>query len=89
MVYTISYDLNRPGKDYSSLYAAIKNLGPWCHPVDSTWYVSTNLTAAQVRDALTAVMDSSDQVLVSQATAPGAWRNLEDDISAWLKQYLV
>lgn len=88
MVYTISYDLNRPGKDYPKLYDTIKSLGSWCHPVDSTWYVDTTLTAVQVRDTLQSVVDASDQILVSVAGAPGAWANLKDEVSKWLQNHL-
>lgn len=88
LVYTISYDLNRPGKDYPNLYETIKALGSWCHPVDSTWYVDTMRTAVQVRDALQSVVDSTDQILVSSASAPGAWTGLDDEVSAWLKNHL-
>lgn len=88
MVYHISYDLNRPGKDYLSLYAEIKKLGSWCHPVDSTWYVDTSLEATTIRDRLKAVMDASDALVVTAASVPGAWFGLDDDISAWLKDHL-
>lgn len=88
MVYHISYDLNRPGKDYSALHAAIKQLGSWCHPVDSTWYVNSSLTAASIVDTLFAVMDNSDSLLVTRATTPGAWQGLSDEISTWLKNNL-
>jgi hypothetical protein len=88
MVYHISYDLNKPGKDYKDLYAEIKKLGSWCHPVDSTWYVDTSKDASGIRDALSTVMDSSDELLVTAATVPGAWKGLPDDVSAWLKSHL-
>lgn len=88
MVYHISYDLNTPGKDYTGLYDAIKSLGSWCHPVDSTWYVDSALSAETIRDQLIAVMDASDQVIVTQASAPGAWWHFNQDVSNWLKQHL-
>lgn len=88
MVYHISYDLRKPGKDYERLYEEIKNLGPWCHPVDSTWYVDTSETAEGIRNSLRAVMDASDALVVTAARAPGAWYGLSDNISAWLKSHL-
>jgi len=88
MVYSISYDLNKPGQDYSTLYSAIKKLGSWCHPLDSTWFVVTELVAADVRDYLAKVMDKSDGLIVARATAPGAWRGLSDEISRWLEDNL-
>ncbi len=88
MVYTISYDLNRPGKDYPKLYDTIKSLGAWCHPVDSTWYVDTTLTAVQVRDRLQSVVDTTDQIMVSVASAPGAWTNLGNNVTSWFHNHL-
>lgn len=88
MVYHISYDLNRPGKDYSGLYEAIKKLGSWCHPVDSTWYIDSNPTAEGIRNTLKAVMDESDSLVVTVACAPGAWFGLDNNVSEWLKNHL-
>lgn len=88
MVYHISYDLNTPGKDYTALYDAIKSLGSWCHPVDSTWYVDTTLTAEAVRNQLDAVMDATDYVIVSRASASAAWRLPSPEVSDWLEQHL-
>jgi hypothetical protein len=85
LVYTISYELNRPGKDYPKLYETIKALGAWWHPVDATWYVDIRLTAVQVRDSLQGVVNATDQILVSTAVAPAAWTNLDDSVSNWLK----
>ena len=88
MVYSISYDLNKPGQDYSALYSAIKELGSWCHPLDSTWFVVTELGAADIRDRLAKVMDKSDGLIVVRALAPGAWNNLSDEVVRWLKDNL-
>ena len=56
MVYTISYELNRPGKDYPKLYETIKALGAWWHPVDATWYVDIRLTAVRCETACKALL---------------------------------
>lgn len=89
MVYHISYDLKKPGKDYAGLHAAIKKAGStWCHPVDSTWYIVSSLTAEQLRDTLRQAMDVSDALIVTAATTPGAWYGLDDDVSSWLRSNL-
>ena len=88
MLFSISYDLNKPGQDYPELYSKIKDLGDWCHPLDSTWFVETNLSASKVRETLNSVMDSSDALLVVKASAPGAWFGLDDKVSQWLKDNL-
>lgn len=86
--FVITYDLRKPGRDYSSLYSAIKKCGIWCHPVESTWFIHTDETAVAIRDRLHATMDANDKVIVAKASAPGAWQGLPADASDWLKQYL-
>lgn len=88
MVYTISYDLNKPGQDYSELYEEIKSLGSWCHPVDSTWYVDTGHDDKSIVNRLKKVMDSSDALIVTKASAPSRWFGLSDEVSNWLKNHL-
>lgn len=88
MTYVISYDLNKPGQDYPDLYDEIKKLGSWCHPVDSTWYVVSNLSAAAILDRLIKVTDNGDAVIVTAASAPGAWNGLSKEVSDWLKNNL-
>ena len=51
-LYIISYDLKTPGRDYTSLYNAIKDLGEWQHPLESTWVVSTNYDENQIYNIL-------------------------------------
>ena len=84
MVYCISYDLRKPGRNYDSLIEYVKGLGPWCHALESTWYVVTNATAEAIRDGAIGHIDANDAILVNGATAPGAWRGLPKDISEWL-----
>lgn len=60
----IGYDLNSPGKDYADLITRIKNHGAWWHHLDSTWLIVTDLTAKQMRDDLSAYVDSNDELLV-------------------------
>lgn len=50
MVHDITYDLRKPGQDYTPLYEAIKALGTsYKHDMQSTWLVaSTDLTAGHL-----------------------------------------
>lgn len=64
MVYLVTYDLNKPGQDYTELYEAIKSLGAWWHYLDSTWLVDTTYSADQIAAKLKPHMDDSDYFLV-------------------------
>jgi hypothetical protein len=60
----ISYDLHEPGKNYDRVIGAIKQLGSWAKIHYSFWYVKSNLTAAQARDAVVRALDANDSVYV-------------------------
>jgi hypothetical protein len=64
----ISYDLHNPGQHYERVATAIKHLGSWAKVQKSYWYLSTNLTAKQVADAVWKVMDTNDSLFVVDAT---------------------
>jgi hypothetical protein len=64
-VYCFSYDLNKQGQDYNSLYEEIKRT-ECLRILDSTWLVSTTETATQLRDRLRQRMDSNDSMFISK-----------------------
>lgn len=84
----ISYDLNKPNKDYSSLYAAIKGIsGVWWHHLTSDWLVDTSMSTDQVAKKLRSVMDSNDELLVIRVQrdfngylSEDAWKWLRDRV---------
>lgn len=85
-IYLVSYDLNAPGKDYSLLYASIKELSSsWWHYLDSTWFIQTELPPSVLRDKLRQVLDSTDRIIVIKVTLPWASYNLSDKAVQWLK----
>jgi hypothetical protein len=66
--YIISYDLYRPGHNYSDLTGAIKRLGQdWEHPLANFWIVDTDLTADEIRNALIAHLVAGDKLYVREA----------------------
>jgi hypothetical protein BACCOPRO_00146 len=65
-LYIISYDLKTPGRDYTSLYNAIKDLGEWQHPLESTWVVSTNYDENQIYNILKQTLDDNDLLMIFQ-----------------------
>lgn len=88
MVYLITYDLNKAGQDYTSLYETIKsNCSAWAHCLDSTWFIDTNKTEEQVRDALLKVMDKNDLLFITKISKPyKGW--LTDDTWKWLSEHV-
>lgn len=62
-VLLVTYDLRQPNRDYEPLLAALRKY-THCHALQSTWLIDTASTPQQVRDALTKLVDSNDQLYV-------------------------
>jgi hypothetical protein len=88
--YLIGYDLNRPRgpDDYPDLIKAIKVFGTWWHNLDSTWIVRSDLTAVEIRDQLSPLIDSGDELLVATLSGEAAWIGFNNKGSDWLKENL-
>jgi len=86
-VYQIDYDL-RNQRDYQALYERIQSYGVWCRPLQSTWIIQTSQSAEQVRDHIFGAMDRDDGLLVTRLFGEAAWRNIDNDVSSYLKDML-
>lgn len=86
----IGYDLNKAGKDYTSLIDAIKKAFPtYWHCLDSTWIVETESTPVQVRDWLGRFIDANDELFVVDITGKAAaWRGFTGSCGDWLTNNL-
>lgn len=63
-VYAVSYDLNKPGQDYSSLIAELEASPGWWHYLKSTWLIATNESVQQLAGRLLQRIDKDDSLLV-------------------------
>ena len=64
MLYSVSYDLRKPGADYDSLYNALEGLGAR-RVLESEWVLRhDNTTASKLRDYLMQFIDQNDRLLV-------------------------
>lgn len=86
--YIITYDLKKPGRNYGALYERIKEYGTWAHITESSWAVVSSKGAADIRDRLTEVIDSNDELFVAAVSTPAAWFNLGEKMTDWLKKNL-
>lgn len=85
--YSISYDLRKPGRDYSGLYQAIKKSPRWWHYLESTWIVQTTETPNQIWDRLSSHIDAGDFLLIIEVrnNAQG-W--LPKEAWDWINSYV-
>lgn len=64
--FSISYDLNKSGKDYKGLISAIMGLGANLHCTDSYWLVACNQTSQQIYDKLKPYLDNDDHIFITR-----------------------
>ena len=84
----ISYDLDKPNRNYDDLYEAIKNLGSWWHCLESVWIVDSSKSTSEIRDELKSQLDSGDKLAVFKLSGAWATSNLSDDCNEWLRNHL-
>ena len=80
-IYIFSYELRRPGKDYTSLYTYLKQF-THCHHQTSTWFLDTTQTSLQIRDGAKGHVDANDTVFVGRLSQD--WGTLNSDCADWL-----
>ncbi|WKK75331.1 CRISPR-associated protein Cas2 [Marivirga salinae] len=85
-IYTISYDLSNPGRDYDSLSNAIKSYGNWWHQSGSVWIIaSINTNSASIRDYLKQFIDSNDKLFVAKLHGEWAGYGFTKEEYDWMK----
>ena len=88
MVHLVTYDLKAPNdtsNDYERVIDGLKSTyGKWCHLEKSVWIISTDQTAAEVRDAIKPLLYSSDVLFVGKLTGNWASFNLGEKRVQWL-----
>ena len=84
----ISYDLDKPNRNYEDLCKAIKDIGAWWHCVESVWIVDTSQSASSIRDTLKEHPDSGDKLVVLTLTSGWATKNLSEKCNDWLRNHL-
>jgi hypothetical protein len=73
--YSISYDLQKPGQDYSRLISYLERLGA-VRVEYSLWLLRSNWTAIQILNGVAPYIDANDRLLVAALDGNAAWYNL-------------
>lgn len=74
--YIVSYDLCQPGRDYASLYEALKHFPNWGKLTESTWAILSENSCVEIRDYLMKFIDSNDRIIVVQSGKHAAWNRI-------------
>lgn len=90
MVYVVSYDLRKQGKNYIGLTEQLQFSPGWWHYLASTWLISTSESATQLYNRLTPHLDKDDSILIVEAgnhiqgwLPKDAWEWLQKLIPNW------
>lgn len=90
MVYLVTYDLNKLGKDYTSLYRALMRYEYTRDPgLDSVWFVSTTWTASQIYEHLRHHLDLNDRLFITQINRGTHQGWLNKNIWNWINARLI
>lgn len=83
----VTYDLHKPGQDYSDFLEAMKNLGSWAKLSESCYAVETTLSPKQVFDKLSPHIDSNDNLYILTLVGPFYGQGPQD-VNDWLAKRL-
>jgi len=87
MVYLITYDLNTQGKDYNALYERIKSLGEYFHPLESVWFLQSDIDVDTIVEQLRTAMNDKDHILIVEITGQKRQGWLPKTAWEWLKTH--
>ncbi len=87
-VILITYDLKKPGQNYTELYNEIKGCGEWKHPLESVWVIKIedDIKIETICDKLLKKMDNNDNLFVVDITNNHCNGWLSKNFWTWLNQ---
>ena len=86
-VLLVTYDLNKPGKDYNDLLKAIKNY-TWARLSESSYAIRTDHSSQQVFDKFKPYLDQNDNLYVISLKKPYAGFGPQE-VNTWLENSLT
>lgn len=73
MIYIITYDLKKEGRNYSGVIEVLKRY-PHCKIMQSTWLIKSGSSADDIYISLIGQLDSNDVLWISQVCANNMYR---------------
>lgn len=87
--YAVSYDLHNQ-RNYPPVWAKLESWGA-TRILETLWLLDSTLSAVQIRDALVAIVDNDDSIVVVEIKSGSCWaaiRSKEKGV-AWLRQKIA
>lgn len=85
-VLLVTYDLKKPGQDYSDFLDVVKS-NAWARLSESSYAVKTTDSPKTLYNKLFPHMDANDQVYIVTLTSP-YWGLGPEKVNQWLSQHL-
>ena len=86
MVYIIKYQLNKPGKDYTSLYTALGQYQSIKDPgLHSVWFVHTSWNQNQIFEHLRHHLDVNDKIFIARVRLEESQGWLSQAVWSWIQ----
>lgn len=86
--YIVCYDLRTPGRNYESLYEALKKYSNWGKLTESCWAITSPNNSSEICKNLLKYIDANDRIFVVLSGKEAAWNNTMAT-NEWVKANLV
>ena len=87
-IYSLTYDLHKPGQNYEALKKELKASTNWWHYLQSTWLIYTSETANQLWNRIAPIIDKNDSVLIIEVrNNKQGW--LPEEAWKWINSHIV
>jgi hypothetical protein len=83
----VTYDLKKPGADYTGLYEVLKTAPNWYHFLDSCWLLSTNETPSQWFEKVRSKIDQNDNIFIVDISRQPRQGWLNKDVWDWINTH--
>jgi hypothetical protein len=83
----VTYDLDKPGQDYTDLLKEIKKFS-WARLSESSYAVDTDLSPSQLYARLKPYVDQNDTIYVLVLNRPYAGQGAKE-VNEWLERHLT
>lgn len=83
--YIITFELKNPGINQQNLVDTIKSAKNWARLSPTSFILTANKTATEVRDILLKQLKQGDKVYVGLLGNSAGWFGLGEEISTWIR----
>lgn len=89
-IYWVNYDLRLPEQNYDALTTYLKSHSGWAKPAKSSFFVKTELTAAQLLEGARQHTDDDDVIVVVKVDGElWATSGVSAEVVGWMRRWVL